>query len=142
MQRMKDDFIGSLVYPEHDSRRAMVGAPAHRTFGWVFGGPVSAPGRGKKAATWSDFPKWLREGSSLYWITAKPASGKSTLMAHTSNEPATKEHLNTWASGKPIHILRFFFWRPGSTLQKSIQGLLRALLLQTLHEACPRGTEM
>ena len=132
MQKAKDVLIKSLYYPEHELRRATIGSPSHQTFDWIFEGKFQASSQNIRGTPWSDFPKWLREGSSLYWISGKAASGKSTLIAHISNEPTTKVNLNIWATGKPLHALSFFFWRPGCALQKTVKGLLRSLLLQIL----------
>lgn len=55
-------------------------------------------------------------------------------MQHITTEPDNKLNLNIWAKGRPLHPLVFFFWRPGTRLQKSVEGLLRSLLLQLLDE--------
>ena len=40
------------------------------------------------------------------------------------------ELLQTWSGGRPLLILSFFFWRAGTSDQKSLSGLLRAILFQ------------
>ncbi|GAB1735842.1 hypothetical protein NU219Hw_g5182t1 [Hortaea werneckii] len=124
----REQLLRSLFYPEHAARREMVKPPWSNTFNWVF---HSIRGW---TANWSPFPDWLEFGSSLYWITGKPASGKSTLMAHIFRDPRTAMYLKKWSRGGRLHILSFFFWRPGSALQKSICGLLRSLIMQLADE--------
>ncbi|RMY97985.1 hypothetical protein D0862_07803 [Hortaea werneckii] len=126
----KEQLLQSLFYPEHAARREMVKPPWSDTFDWVF------DETSKSTTYWSSFPTWLKCGSSLYWITGKPASGKSTLMAHIFHDERTADYLQQWSGGGTLHILSFFFWRPGSALQKSISGLLRSLVMQ-LADAVP-----
>ncbi|RMY90984.1 hypothetical protein D0864_06147 [Hortaea werneckii] len=120
----KEQLLRSLFYPEHSARREMVRPPWSDTFDWVF------DETSESTKYWSSFPAWLKSGSSLYWITGKPASGKSTLTAHIFHNRRTVNYLQQWAGGARLHILSFFFWRPGSGLQKSIRGLLRSLVMQ------------
>ncbi|KAI1388692.1 uncharacterized protein F4822DRAFT_443533 [Hypoxylon trugodes] len=67
------------------------------------------------------FIGWLKHGSGIFYISGKPGSGKSTLMKYI-------------AGGKTLALGKFFFWKPGSPLQKSINGLIRALLHCLLSE--------
>ncbi|RMY43400.1 hypothetical protein D0865_11276 [Hortaea werneckii] len=124
----KEQLLRSLFYPEHAARREMVRPPWSGTFDWVFDESL------KSTAYWSSFPTWLKSGSSLYWITGKPASGKSTLMAHIFHDPRTVNYLQEWSGKGRLHILSFFFWRPGCALQKCISGLLRSLVMQLADE--------
>ncbi|KAI7328881.1 hypothetical protein KC315_g6432 [Hortaea werneckii] len=130
MSDAKEQLLRSLFYPEHAARREMVKPPWSDTFDWVFDETFES------TTYWSSFPTWLKSGSSLYWITGKPASGKSTLMAHIFHDPRTVDYLQQWSRGGRLLTLSFFFWRPGSTLQKSISGLLRSLVMQ-LADAVP-----
>ncbi|KAI7481384.1 hypothetical protein KC357_g3797 [Hortaea werneckii] len=124
----KEQLLRSLFYPEHAARREMVRPPWSDTFDWVFDETLES------TTYWSSFPAWLKSGSSLYWITGKPASGKSTLMAHILHDRRTGKYLQRRSGGARLHILSFFFWRPGSGLQKSICGLLRSLVMQIADE--------
>ncbi|KAI8626180.1 hypothetical protein F5Y19DRAFT_229340 [Xylariaceae sp. FL1651] len=81
---------------------------------------------------WDNFSDWLKSESKLYWISGKPGSGKSTLVKFILGNPLTREALDIW---KPnTTILSYFFWKPGSRMQKSIKGLLCSLLYQALSE--------
>ena len=106
-------------------------AIAHRdTYEWIFKAP-------KQDRRWSDFAEWLGSGNSLYWISGKPGSGKSTLMKYICSHPQTIQLLDSWRAGLPLLQARFFFWAAGHTLQSSQEGLLRGLLY-TLLAQCPR----
>ncbi|KAF7188163.1 hypothetical protein HII31_10448, partial [Pseudocercospora fuligena] len=85
-------------------------------------------------ADWDSLKTWLEEEGSIYWVCGKAGSGKSTLMAPIVEDYRTIQCLCTWAHGRPLHVLRFFFWRPGTELQKSINGLLRTILYQICTE--------
>ncbi|KAI0477938.1 hypothetical protein GGR56DRAFT_639418 [Xylariaceae sp. FL0804] len=118
----KDKLLQSLFYPEIDERRDNIKGPAPGTLNWIF--DPNEPG--------SDFGVWLCQDDPTYWISGKAGSGKSTLMAHLVEDARTTERLRKWSQGQKLHILSFFFWRPGSSLQKSVLGLLRSLLYQVL----------
>jgi len=106
-------------------------AIAHRdTYEWIFKAP-------EQDRRWSDFAEWLRSGHSLYWISGKAGSGKSTLMKYICSNPTTTDLLNSWRGSSTLLQARFFFWAAGHTLQSSHEGLLRGLLY-TLLTQCPR----
>ncbi|KAJ8123025.1 hypothetical protein ONZ43_g924 [Nemania bipapillata] len=104
--------------------------PAHKdTFQWLFDtterdSPVT-------------FNEWLTSQDSVYWISGKPGSGKSTLMKFLSSHPSTSEALQVWAGESKLVKAEFFFWNSGKNeLQKSQGGLIRSLLYQILRH-CP-----
>jgi hypothetical protein len=81
------------------------------------------------------FKDWLvSQSKEIFWITGKPASGKSTLMKFIRNHPDLPAYLDTWAGGSPSLLASFYFWGPGSKIQKSQVGLLRSLLYQLLSQ--------
>lgn len=103
-------------------------APATKyTLDWVFASSATdRPGtRQKYHAT---FVSWLREGSGFYHFQGKPGSGKSTLMKSVIYNADTKSHLSYWAGDKPLCLASFFFWKPGSMLQKTTRGLVMSLV--------------
>lgn len=79
---------------------------------------------------WDSFSNWLRSTDPFYWISGKPGSGKTTLVKYILAHERTKKYLNIWSPG--CKIASHFFWRPGSQMQKNIQGLLCSLLYQLL----------
>lgn len=78
------------------------------------------------------FPAWLESDAQQYWISGKPASGKSSLMKFLATNPLTLQHLEAQHSN--IQILTHYFWKPGQPLQKNIEGMTRSLLHQVLHK--------
>ncbi|KAF5549045.1 hypothetical protein FMEXI_4387 [Fusarium mexicanum] len=78
------------------------------------------------------FPTWLESDSQQFWISGKPASGKSSLMKFLATNPITLQHLQAQHSN--IRILTHYFWKPGQPLQKNIEGMTRSLLHQVLQK--------
>lgn len=76
------------------------------------------------------FPGWLESDANLFWVSGKPASGKSSLMKFLAFNQRTVNHLNNWHSD--VRILTHFFWKPGQLLQRSVQGMALSLLYQVV----------
>ncbi|KAI0188496.1 hypothetical protein EV127DRAFT_471231 [Xylaria flabelliformis] len=153
---MREKVLESLFFPEIDQRRSEIKEPAPDTLEWLFA-PASAASSTSSVDSewytesdsdsawetdtessdeyrsqplWSNFRQWLREDTSMYWISGKAGSGKSTLMSHIVNDKRTLHDLNIWREGHELRVLSFFFWRAGTRLQNSVLGLLRSLLYQ------------
>jgi hypothetical protein len=99
------------------------------TFEWIFSPSDDQPSP-------SHFSKWLQEGNGTFWISGKPGSGKSTLMKFIMKDPRTQNLLSQWAGTSTLVSANFYFWSPGTPMQKSINGLLRSLTYQILRQ-CP-----
>lgn len=52
------------------------------------------------------------------------------------HDPRTEAALRVWSGINDIFIPNFFFWNPGTQLQKSLPGLLRSLIYQVV-DRCP-----
>lgn len=81
------------------------------------------------------FIEWLRSGSGIFHIEGKAGSGKSTLMKFIHKNPRTMATLESWAGKKQLVFGQFFFWKPGTQMQRSLKGLTRALLHSILEQA-------
>jgi hypothetical protein len=79
---------------------------------------------------WDSFSDWLRSTETVYWISGKPGSGKTSAIKYILAENQTREYLNLWKSDSTV--ISHYFWRPGTTMQQSIKGLLCSLLHQLL----------
>ena len=91
------------------------------TFDWVFTNPKTG------------FLGWLHSNNSLFWITGKPGSGKSTLMKYLLKDSRTREALSK--QGRPIlSTPAFFFHARGVETEKSFDGLLRSIIFQLLSD--------
>ncbi|CZS85818.1 unnamed protein product [Fusarium graminearum] len=84
-------------------------------------------------SSWSEpttFTSWLGSESQMFWISGKPASGKSTLMKFIATSPATKEKITVWRPN--VNILPHYFWKAGSVMERSFKGFLLCLVHQVL----------
>ncbi|KAH6995835.1 hypothetical protein BKA56DRAFT_570101 [Ilyonectria sp. MPI-CAGE-AT-0026] len=86
----------------------------------------------------TSFIHWLESDEKLYWISGKPASGKSTLMKFILESSQTTQHLQSWRPD--VQLLSHFFWRPGTNLQHDVKGMLFSLLYQILDNERTLGT--
>jgi hypothetical protein len=107
------ECLKSLRYDGFESRFKIIASPIAKTFNWVW-----EPGTG--------FSQWLDEDRGLFWIQGKPGSGKSTLLKEmfAQSQRSCKTQNSIFAS--------FFFSNNGSPFEKSVNGLLRSLLLRIL----------
>ena len=121
-------IMESLYFTEIHARQEEIVDAHKETFQWVFEQAESRP------RPWESFAQWLESGSSTYWISGKAGSGKSTLMNYICQHPRTQQYLESWSAGRTIVMPKFFFWNPGTSMQKSSQGLLRSLVYQILSE--------
>jgi len=127
-----------LLFEELRDREEGIPKAHQKTLNWMFDRTVA------KDSTIADFSKWLEseDGSTIYWITGKPGSGKSTLMKYIHQDPRTARHLSLWCpDDKQLARASFFFWNPGSKIQRSREGLLRSLLYQLLRDGPTRATD-
>ncbi|KAF5702773.1 hypothetical protein FMUND_13328 [Fusarium mundagurra] len=134
-----NQLLQSLRFPEMNSRRNHISENYPGTFNWVFENPddrnrgnVSGPAYTIRPSGLNSFPAWLESDARQYWISGKPASGKSSLMKFLATHPLTLQHLQAHHSN--IQILTHYFWKPGQPLQKNIEGMTRSLLHQVLHK--------
>ncbi|EME79938.1 uncharacterized protein MYCFIDRAFT_37472, partial [Pseudocercospora fijiensis CIRAD86] len=130
---LREQILDSLWFDMMEARQDSIKGATPETLDWIYEPQESIAWRHDKPE-WDSLATWLDAGDSIYWVCGKAGSGKSTLMAHIVDDDRTKECLSKWAHGKPLHVLKFFFWRPGTELQKSINGLLRTILYQICTE--------
>ncbi|KAK7903106.1 hypothetical protein LTR67_001123 [Exophiala xenobiotica] len=121
----RERLLASLYYPEVWHRQDQIASVHTQTYEWIFEEDE------EHSRPWHSFTTWLKSQGSNYWISGKPGSGKSTLMKFISEDKRTGQFLRHWCASEPL-VLSFFFWKAGSPLQRSAQGLLRSLLHQLL----------
>lgn len=122
----KKALLESLWYPDIQAREEGIKDAHAKTFEWLLADSETA------FQPWDNFVAWLEGGQDTYWISGKAGSGKSTLMRYICDDDRTKAILKAWAGSREVLIVKFFFWRAGSLVQKTIIGLLRSLLHQIL----------
>ncbi len=93
-------------------------------------------GSGLREYARASFIQWLRCGNNIFYISGKAGSGKSTLMKFLVQRRRTRDELTVWAGNKKLVFAHFFFWNSGTGMQKSLEGLYRSILFETLRE-CP-----
>ncbi|KAL6408225.1 hypothetical protein AUP68_08077 [Ilyonectria robusta] len=129
---INDFLLDALAYKSMHDREEEVTEAHAQTLEWIFDQTVLDDTHRKDFS--SQFTSWLKtpDLGSIYWITGKPGSGKSTLVRFLSQHPVAMHHLRHWAMGRPVCTAGFFFWTSGSQEQRSQTGLLRYLLHQLL----------
>ncbi|KAF2122048.1 hypothetical protein BDV96DRAFT_482873, partial [Lophiotrema nucula] len=119
-------LLNWLRFAELDTRYEKISEAYQRTYEWIFHDPPNNE--------WSNFSKWLTDRSEpLYWVTGKPAAGKSTLMKFIYADPRTTQKLQSWA-GKKLITCAFYFWNSGTYMQMSQEGMARTLLHSALQQ--------
>ncbi|KXX73504.1 hypothetical protein MMYC01_208360 [Madurella mycetomatis] len=79
-------LLANLHFPSLDSRAEIIPEAYERKFDWIFREPrQSDQGR----PMWPNFPnRFEGDAESVFWITGKPGSGKSTMMEYLVIEEA------------------------------------------------------
>ena len=123
IQRTNEQILQNLRFDVMKDRENFIEQAYPKTYGWALT---------KKSL---GFRSWLQSGSGIYWISGKAASGKSTLMKFLFKSQETRRLLSNWCGEHQTLVLAsFYFWFPGSSLQKSVRGLLQSVLHQILSE--------
>ena len=137
LQQLQKIFLSRLDYRGMQDRAERIAKAHEATFQWIFADNSDQTDR------WTIFRHWLESDSTLYWITGKPGSGKSTLMKYISqaadadgkrSEPYCVRYLKRWAGDRRLVVASFFFWSSGIPVQMSQQGLLLTLCYQILSQ--------
>ena len=83
----------------------------------------------------SSFAQWLSSSDDLFWICGKPASGKSTLIHHLTQNKEVITRLSQILEADWITVRHFFDFRArieGKSVRNTFQGFLRSLLFQLI----------
>jgi hypothetical protein len=131
------NFLESLHFDDMFARQQSIMPQSDGTYDWALSGtsPLGAQHWEIKdvahdAELRGRLLKWLQDERPSFWINGKAGSGKSSLMSFVESDRRTEAALQTWARTRKLYMFSFIFWRPGSSLQKSIAGLLRSILYQ------------
>ncbi|KAK5101597.1 hypothetical protein LTR24_000653 [Lithohypha guttulata] len=128
---LRRKLLTSLSFPQMHERGQQISNAYPDTYKWMLQ-PVT---RGSQQ--WDCFRSWLdkpRDHHGMYWIHGKPGSGKSTIMKFLHNKLTLEDHMLLWSNEQPVIKVRYFFWKPGNMLQRSVEGLCRHLLIQILEQ--------
>ncbi|KAL6714318.1 hypothetical protein ACLMJK_007741 [Lecanora helva] len=128
----EERILRSLEFDEWTRRFNDVRKAHPQTFDWMLNDsddPLIPP---------TGFKHWLHSSESIFWISGKPGSGKSTLMKFLSGHPQVRQHLMNWTGEEADPtMISWFFWAAGSPMQRSKEGLFQSLLFQVLRR-CPQ----
>ena len=122
-QQQRERFIESLAYDGINARQNDISETHPTTFEWMFDEDLET--------TRDVFQVWLKDEEAVFWINGKAGSGKSTLMKFLANHSKTRQLL-AQRTEKKVVIVSHFFWLAGSSMQKSLKGLLCSLVYQIL----------
>jgi len=126
-------ILDGLHFIEIEARYQEISDAAENTFNWIFDNPSDQLSSNQKLIL--PFKDWLKKGHNIFHIAGKPGSGKSTLMKFICSHPNTKSSLHSWAGEKELVIAHFFFWKRGGAMQKSLMGLIRALMFHVIRQS-------
>jgi len=132
LEMRTDHFVlRKLRFYTIDDRFNEISTPHTATYQWIW--DAGSTDHRTTTRLNINFARWLASNDSLYWISGKPGSGKSTMMKYISTNQQTIRLLEPWADGSKISVASFFFWNATKErLQKSRSLLLRSLLFQLL----------
>lgn len=138
--QLQHRILRHLVFEDMDSRANQIPNAARDTYNWtVEDGPVNE--KDQRRYSWQVFLEWLRTGDKILHVSGNPGSGKSTLMKFLSQHERTRQELQAWAGVDTLIFCVFYFWNPGSQMQRTLSGLYRSLLFQALTQ-CPELAEV
>ena len=127
----EERILKSLEFDEWKRRFSDIHKAHKRTFDWMLedsNDPAVPP---------TGFKDWLQNKNSIYWISGKAGSGKSTLMKFLAEHRSVGQYLQDWAgSSARLVLVSWSFWAAGSPMQRSKEGLFQSLLFQILRR-CP-----
>lgn len=123
-------ILHALEFDVMGKRFDEIATSADGTFEWIF--EDSADQIDSNPRLELGFKEWLQDGGGIFHISGKPGSGKSTLMKFLCTHHNTMDRLRHWSGDKNLVFASFFFWKPGSELQRSLLGLVRTLLFHVV----------
>ncbi|KAK0721162.1 hypothetical protein B0H67DRAFT_644313 [Lasiosphaeris hirsuta] len=157
MWQRRDKLLRSLRYGAMNERFGQISQSHEGTYRWIMDGirpwlgdtttEVTVSKRPDRShlhpdcshagsfpnVAWKCFPCWLKSPSDkIYWIQGKAGSGKSTLMKFLVAERQAWPLGSASSNRKGPLVLSHFLWAAGIYLQRSIRGILLALVQQFL----------
>ncbi|KAJ6780745.1 hypothetical protein PWT90_04620 [Aphanocladium album] len=140
-KQQQNAVLDTLKFSKLHERFDSITVAEANTYAWLLPSSSAANGSapvlsGHLTRAKKTFLSWLETGSGFFYTSGKPGAGKSTLMKFICRNQEFYHCANRWAGDATLLMGRFFFWKPGQSEQKSINGMLRGLLYSVL-EAQP-----
>jgi len=131
-------ILGRLYFPTIAVRLESIADAEFGTFDWLLEpGAQPSPKDKKLTEAGQSFLHWLEsDENQVYHISGKAGSGKSTLMKYLCQHSRLQNALSRWTGDKKLVFASYFFWNSGDAGQKTLGGLYRSLLFDTLRQ-CP-----
>jgi hypothetical protein len=127
-------FLESLYFDDMFARQQSIMPQLAGTYDWILSGKPNPEVPWYRVQKDTELRgkllQWLQDERPVFWVNGKAGSGKSSLMSFIESDKRTEAALKVWARNRKLYTFSFYFWRPGSSLQKSIPGLLRSILYQ------------
>ena len=137
--QLEAQILRQLDFQDRSDRSDRISKAHQDSFQWIY---ASSSNLRKSNLEFKSLADWLESDDSLYWITGKPGSGKSTLMKFITTDRRTRQHLQVWSQDRPLVIASFYFWNSGSEIQMNEVGMLRTLLYEALTQWPQRIAEL
>ncbi|KAG4434031.1 hypothetical protein IFR05_010485 [Cadophora sp. M221] len=134
--KCRDYLLKAISFSTMNKRYDQVDVAHEATFKWILEqDKLEVDERFRRHKIEVGLRSWLSRSSGIFQIIAKPGAGKSTMMKVICDSPETRKLLQEWAGAKRIIMAKFFFWKQGHPMQRSMDGMIRSLLYQILSEA-------
>lgn len=129
-EETREKFIDMLWFRQMSVRQDGLAVAHHDTFKWILA-DVTRP---RRPVAFDPLLPWLQHGNGAYWFNGKAGSGKSTLVKFLGSDAAVRSTIQGCADPKQLIVASLYFWRSGTLLQNSQEGLLRWLLYTILSQ--------
>ena len=133
---VEERILKAIGFERMGDRFDQISEAHAKTFDWILERSNAPPAEETQPLDQISFAEWLASGNGIFHISGKLGSGKSTLMKFLCSDDRTTGYLRIWAGNRRLVFAKFFFWRPGTKLQKSLEGLYRSILFSIAKE-CP-----
>ncbi|KAK8073103.1 hypothetical protein PG996_006451 [Apiospora saccharicola] len=128
----QQDIIKGLEFESFHFRQHDIQENHEETYHWALRKENRQAKCQERLERWFSTPT----NAGVFWVSGKPGSGKSTFMKYVVHSNETMDKLDCWAQGHQVIIASHYLWARGSPMQRSLQGLLRTLLLDIFRQ-CP-----
>lgn len=123
-------LLNMLKFRQMTARQEDIATAHTGTFRWL----LDESTRNPSFSLFSPLLPWLETEQGCYWVSGKAGSGKSTCMKYLGASDPVNIAVAKWAGSVELINATFYFWRGGTRLQRSQEGLLRSLLHSILSQ--------